>query len=156
MSSTELALRAQEALSLQELITQIEAAHAEVISAVRGGFPSAAKAGKLLLEAKKRVRHGEWKVWLEKHVRGISPRTCRVYMQLATVDPTKWPNSAKLSMAKVLLSLAGKKPTRTRAIEPKRPLKTVVTAKPLREFTLSFVDASVDERRHLVDAIGFD
>ena len=49
---------------LTALADQINAEHAEVIKHVQQGADHAIRAGKLLLEAKIAVRHGDWSEWL--------------------------------------------------------------------------------------------
>lgn len=43
------------------------------------------KAGKLLVEAKQSLAHGQWETWLREHV-AISPRTARRYMRIASAE----------------------------------------------------------------------
>jgi hypothetical protein len=43
----------------------------------------AIRAGEGLLEAKDRIPHGSWTLWLEQNFDGFSPRSAQLYMQLA-------------------------------------------------------------------------
>lgn len=61
-----------------EINGEIEAAERDARSAVE----HARRAGKLLLEAKGRVAHGEWLPWLRAHCRAAE-RTAQAYMRLA-------------------------------------------------------------------------
>jgi hypothetical protein len=69
-------------VSLAALAQRIGEAHTRVEAAVRNSVDYAREAGRLLLEAKKRMSHGEWGSWL-KEVCGIVPRTAQRYMRLA-------------------------------------------------------------------------
>ncbi|MEQ8813532.1 MAG: DUF3102 domain-containing protein [Thalassobaculum sp.] len=67
---------------LPMLASKINAAHAAVEAAQKQGVEHAIEAGKLLLEAKAAVKHGQWGPWLAEHCT-ISDRTARLYMQVA-------------------------------------------------------------------------
>ncbi len=68
--------------SLTDLAARIQAAHEAATTAVRHGCEHAIKAGRLLIEAKNQVPHGQWLQWLQKHCQ-ISERTAHYYMTLA-------------------------------------------------------------------------
>jgi hypothetical protein len=68
------------------------------------------EAGRLLLEAKESVEHGEWSAWLRENV-ACSERTAQVYMQLASAPQLEEPQtSAVLSIAQALKSVSKPKP----------------------------------------------
>jgi hypothetical protein len=46
----------------------------------------AVEAGKLLLQAKEAIPHGQWLPWLEKHI-AVTPRQAQRYMQVAQGRP---------------------------------------------------------------------
>ncbi|MEJ7810410.1 MAG: DUF3102 domain-containing protein [Gemmatimonadaceae bacterium] len=73
------------ALALPELAADINDAHADCARAVRAGFAHAARAGRLLLEAKARVGHGGWLPWLRANC-ACSERTAQAYMRVARRD----------------------------------------------------------------------
>ena len=72
---------------LARLAKQINSAHDAcekvLVKAQQTSLQHAVRAGKLLVEAKKLVGHGQWLDWLEKHFAG-NPRTAQRYMTLAT------------------------------------------------------------------------
>jgi hypothetical protein len=68
--------------SLADLATRINAAHKAVSAYMRRGLREAIQTGHLLLEAKARLKHGQWLPWLHKHC-DVPERTCHVYMRLA-------------------------------------------------------------------------
>jgi hypothetical protein len=68
---------------LDTLATRINEAHQAYEDAKKSSLERAIEAGKLLLEAKKQLKHGEWEGWLKKNCKKIQPRTARLYMQLA-------------------------------------------------------------------------
>jgi hypothetical protein len=67
---------------LSDLAEQINAAHAEVLAAVRTSLLHARTAGDLLLQAKARCQHGQWLPWLAGNVQ-FSERTAQAYMRVA-------------------------------------------------------------------------
>jgi hypothetical protein len=75
-------LKSPEYTALAELGSKIKALHAEVIEAGRNVVRKAIEAGVALIEAKGKVRHGEWLPWL-KRCCGFSERTAQDYMKLA-------------------------------------------------------------------------
>ena len=68
-------------LDLDDLAARIRAAHEAAEKHQGDALDSAFTAGELLLEAKRRLKHGKWGGWLAEHCR-MSDRTARLYMQL--------------------------------------------------------------------------
>jgi hypothetical protein len=68
--------------SLAELAVQINAEHGNVEAAIRDGLAHARQAGALLLQAKAKVSHGDWLLWLEQNCKA-TPRTAQRYMELS-------------------------------------------------------------------------
>jgi hypothetical protein len=64
------------------LANEIEAAHQLAIGAARTAIQHAVACGKLLIEAKAQVAHGEWLPWVEEHL-SFGDRQARKYMALA-------------------------------------------------------------------------
>lgn len=54
--------------------------------AAHSGLEAAWHAGRLLLQQKKKVAHGNWRLWLERYFDG-TPRTAQRYMALAKAVP---------------------------------------------------------------------
>jgi hypothetical protein len=73
--------------SLAELARQINQEHEGCEQSLRAGLQHALNAGKLLLEAKRKVGHGGWGDWLKANVT-FSDRTARGYMKVAREVPT--------------------------------------------------------------------
>ena len=69
-------------LALSDLVTRIEAEHAAVGQAFGSALAHAIAAGELLIEAKRQVKHGEWRPWIEANCK-VPARTARHYMALA-------------------------------------------------------------------------
>jgi hypothetical protein len=67
---------------LAELAHQINVEHEAIAKATQSALAHAFEAGKLLLEAKQKLKHGEWLDWLQANCT-ISPRTATHYMRLA-------------------------------------------------------------------------
>ena len=80
------ALSISTADSLTALADRINAEHPQAETALHDGLRHAVEAGRLLLEAKATVAHGEWLPWLESNFDG-STRTARAYMLVATRLP---------------------------------------------------------------------
>jgi Protein of unknown function (DUF3102) len=70
------------AVSLHNLAEQINAEHERFEAAARESLVHARNAGQLLLDAKGRLRHGEWLPWLRAHCR-VPERTAQAYMRVA-------------------------------------------------------------------------
>ena len=85
-SSATAALSISAVDSLSALAHRINAEHAQAEAALRDGLRHALEAGRLLLEARDAVAHGEWLPWLETNFDG-SARTARAYMLVATRLP---------------------------------------------------------------------
>ena len=69
-------------LPLDSLVERIEAEHAAVGAALRGALAHAIACGEHLIEAKRRVKHGEWLPWIEARCK-VPARTASHYMALA-------------------------------------------------------------------------
>jgi hypothetical protein len=67
---------------LADLARRIQAEHEAVIAAVKSGAEHAMAAGDLLIQAKAKVNHGGWQLWLKEHC-AFSEGTAQLYMQLA-------------------------------------------------------------------------
>jgi Protein of unknown function (DUF3102) len=83
--------------SLLELASQIKSAH----RAVGQAMLHAIEAGKLLLEAKKQVPHGEWLSWLETSC-DMPERTAQAYMRIArNLGQLDQPNTQRVAYLSV-------------------------------------------------------
>jgi hypothetical protein len=67
---------------LPELAARIRAEHEACIVALKRGLQHAVAAGKMLIEAKAALKHGEWLPWLRDHCQ-LPERTARRYMTIA-------------------------------------------------------------------------
>jgi hypothetical protein len=68
--------------SLTDLAARIRVEHEACDAALKRGLQHAVAAGKLLIEAKAQLKHGQWLPWLREHC-GIPERSARRYMQIA-------------------------------------------------------------------------
>src|SRR5262245_38957693 len=94
---------------LAVLAEKINAAHAACEQALKAGLSHALTAGKLLVEAKAKVKHGEWLPWLKANVR-FSERTAQGYMRVARLLPELEANPqrvADLALRDAMPFLAG-------------------------------------------------
>ena len=73
-------------ISPSELPARINDAHEKVKQALWRGAEHAIEAGRLLLQAKVTVRHGNWLEWVGTNCR-FSERTAQLYMRLAEETP---------------------------------------------------------------------
>jgi hypothetical protein len=67
---------------LTVIAAEIVTAHKEAVEAEARAMQRAIDAGKLLIEAKESLQHGQWLPWLKQHI-AFSERTARNYMRLA-------------------------------------------------------------------------
>jgi hypothetical protein len=95
--------------SLVDLAARIKAEHEATTSTLKRGLEHALAAGKLLIEAKEQLAHGQWLPWLKEHC-GVPERTAQAYMRVArsfgTLDDAKAQRVADLSFRDALNSLA--------------------------------------------------
>jgi hypothetical protein len=68
--------------SLADLAARIEAEHKAVAKHMKAGVEHSIAAGRLLIEAKAQLKHGQWLPWLRQNC-AISERTASLYMRLA-------------------------------------------------------------------------
>jgi hypothetical protein len=95
--------------NLEDLAAQINQAHGQVEQAFESAVENALTAGKLLLVAKKQVKHGEFEAWIEGNFE-FSSRLARAYMRVAKKLPElpgeKWQRVANMSLRGILKLLA--------------------------------------------------
>jgi hypothetical protein len=72
--------------SLADLAARIRAEHEASAIAMQRGLEHAINAGRLLIEAKAQLKHGQWLPWLAEHCE-VSERTASLYMRLARHAP---------------------------------------------------------------------
>ncbi len=68
--------------SLADLAARINAEHKAAADALRSAVGHAMAAGDLLIEAKAKVPHGQWRGWIDANCQ-ISERSVQLYMKLA-------------------------------------------------------------------------
>jgi hypothetical protein len=95
-------LRAQPDLS--GLVEEFNRAHALAEQHCRGAVIQAIRCGELLFEAKQLCGHGSWEQWLADNV-SVSPRTARLYMQLARLPAEKRQRVADLPLRESLSAI---------------------------------------------------
>jgi hypothetical protein len=115
--------------SLADLASRIKAAH----HAVGQAMAHAIEAGQLLIEAKKRIPHGNWLSWLEAFC-DMSERTAQAYMrvarQLRQLDGADPQRAADLSIRTALKRLSKTVPHVDTRKEPKGRKQPAQKAKP--------------------------
>jgi hypothetical protein len=94
---------------LEALASRINAEHRACEEALKTGLRHALAAGELLLEAKGRIKHGDWGAWIRDNFEG-SERTAQAYMKVARELPglegAKTQRVADLSFREALKELA--------------------------------------------------
>jgi hypothetical protein len=94
---------------LDSLAARIKQEHTAAEGALRSGLAHALEAGRLLLEAKRGVGHGEWLRWVQDQC-GLSERLAQKYMQVARelpqLDEANTPRVAGLTFRQALDLLA--------------------------------------------------
>jgi hypothetical protein len=108
--------------TLNDLAAQINRAHSQVEQAFTSAMGHALTAGKLLLEAKKQLKHGKFKPWIKANFK-FSDRMARAYMRVAEKFPglpdEERQRVADMSLRGVLKLLATPKDkTSTQSDEP--------------------------------------
>jgi DUF3102 family protein len=81
---------------LDTLAEKINREHRRVASAVGSALEHAQRAGRLLIEAKERVKHGEWLPWLAENFEG-SERAAQMYMRVHSQWPQIEANTKSVS-----------------------------------------------------------
>jgi Protein of unknown function (DUF3102) len=81
---------------LAGLARRINAAHSKMQAAMKSGLGHAIEAGRLLIEAKAAVDHGDWLHWLDQNCT-VSPRTASAYMRVARHIPKLEAKSAAVA-----------------------------------------------------------
>lgn len=107
------------------LAAEINAEHQAAQTAAESAVAHAIRAGELLLQAKKQLRHGSFATWLS-HSFKFSDRTARAYMQLAGCDTAKRQRVADFSLRDALMQIADNRPQR----KPVTTEKTLTAVKP--------------------------
>jgi hypothetical protein len=84
--------------SLADLAARIRQEHKAGLIAIKRGLAHAVEAGRLLVEAKAQLPHGQWLPWLREQC-GVPERSAQRYMELAAyaAEP-KSDNLADLAM----------------------------------------------------------
>ncbi len=139
--------------SLTDLAARIQAAHEAATTSMRRGCEHAINAGRLLIEAKNQVPHGQWLHWLKKHCQ-VSERMAQHYMTLARHFEANPQRVADLPMRQAIKVITAperlKHNKQTTNLSPPGP-----KSQPIPELnSLSWSDASPEQRRKFVDAVG--
>lgn len=112
-----------DAPALRQLAAQIKEAVNTVEQHVRLAVHDALAAGKLLLEAKASVGHGQWEAWLAANCE-MAPRTARAFMLLARKYP-ELPAANRQRVADLPLRQA----LRAIAMDPEAPPPSTASAR---------------------------
>lgn len=144
---------------LAVLASRINSEHDEVVKAVVHGADHAIRAGKLLLEAKIAVRHGDWSEWLATNCR-VSERSAQLYMQLAREFPQGLAGvslTAAIKMLEQLKSPEEKSLLGSRRQSSKRnPIGEAIKSDPLAILEKAWAAANDMERNIFVKKIEKD
>lgn len=93
---------------LADLATRIKTYHVAVKDAAKNVVEKAIAAGTLLKEAKDKVGHGKWLLWLEENCE-LSERTAENYIKIANnrhkLDALKSAANANLTLARALQAI---------------------------------------------------
>jgi len=94
---------------LDDLAREIKNQHNAASDLKKRGIEHARKAGQLLIDAKRQLKHGQWARWVSEHLRDVSVRTLQNYMQLAKLTEADAQRVADLSYRAALSVLAKSK-----------------------------------------------
>jgi hypothetical protein len=107
--------------AFREYAAKINAAHHAAYGNAQKAIEKAAECGRLLIEAKAAVGHGDWLPWLAANTE-ISPRQCQRYMQLAERwGEVKYDAKTHLTLTDAIKAI--KTPRQRRAEETKAELE---------------------------------
>jgi Protein of unknown function (DUF3102) len=70
-------------ITLKSLAAKANRAHRQTEQALRTALKHAVAAGKALAQAKQRLAHGKWLLWLKRNCPDIGERTAQRYMRVA-------------------------------------------------------------------------
>jgi hypothetical protein len=144
---------------LTALASRINTEHDEVIKHVQQGAHHAIRAGKLLLEAKIAVRHGDWSEWLASNCR-VSERTAQVYMQLAREYPQGLADTSMTAAIKMLEQAKSPEekltPSIRRQSTKRNPVAEAIKVDPVAILEKAWAAASEMERNIFVRKIEKD
>lgn len=100
--------------SLQTLAERVNSEHQLARAHARSAVEHAVACGELLIEAKARLEHGQFQIWLAQHTE-VADRTARAYMlaarRLPELDPAKRQRVATLPLRMALRELAERGPS---------------------------------------------
>ena len=126
-----------------DLIKRINAAHQEVRLALKRTGEAAIEAGKLLLEVKLYVRHGNFGEWIAAHCT-FSDRTAQLYMQLARKFPNPQ-NFADFSLSDLMQMLEPAKVPEIRAEPKTKKPKADKIAEEIKKDALAILQKAWDQ-----------
>jgi hypothetical protein len=133
----------------EALIEAVKVAHQAVCNASRNVLSQAIIAGTALLKLKKLIKHGEWRHYLQRHCE-LSERSAQAYMRIAEHRELLEANPQRAAD----LSLRGALKLISNATDKSaKPAKSAKATTMLS--SLAWSNATADERRRFVDAIGF-
>ena len=143
--------------SLVDLAARIKAEHEAAFGHARQALQHAAECGRLLIEAKAQVEHGQWLSWIDTNT-GVSARQCQKYMRLAGVwaeigSKCELDSHLSIEGALGLLAAPAKKPSKALARENPVNVRGIVevrTAQPSNPITAAWDEASDAQRLEFV------
>jgi hypothetical protein len=140
-------------IDLKSLAETVRRHHLQVVNAAASILDNAMAAGDALIaiEDSHKVRHGEWTSWIGRNCE-LSPRTARVYVQLARHRSELGANrqrAADLSLRGALRLIAHKKDGVGESPKPEKAAKSAAVLS-----TLAWSEATPEQRRHFLDGIG--
>jgi hypothetical protein len=149
---------------LEELAANVREAHFRVVTSLSSTVEAAISAGTYLAQAKKLTGHGRWIEFVRAC--DLNERTARRYMQLAELASKRSSTTDLVgkSIEGAIKYLAPPKPRTTKdkpavkiaAASPKSAVKPANGSSPNKLSSLAWADASADERRCFIDAIGLE
>lgn len=116
--------------TLEQLATEINAAHVEAQAFSSQAVERALAAGDLLNHVKAQLKHGEFSDWCKAHCPDIGQRRLQEYMRVARELPAEIRGGAYLGLNQAIRLVTPKQPTKKHAQKhlPATPAKTAVTA----------------------------
>ena len=143
--------------SLVDLAARIKVEHEAAFGHARQALQHAAECGRLLIEAKSQVEHGQWLSWIETNT-GVGARQCQKYMRLAEGwaeigSKSELDSHLSIEGALGLLAAPARKPSKALARENPANVRGIVevrTAQPSNPITTAWDEASDAQRLEFV------
>lgn len=124
-------------VSTTDLIAQVRSLHNEVLAAQKSALEKARECGVKLKQLKAEQGHGSWLTFIYRQLAPLSPRTVRLYMQIAE----NWEEIKDKVGGEETINAA------MRVLQPKKPATATARRKPIAKVSKSTVQIKLVEAK---------